>query len=93
MKQEKLANAELLAAKPSEGNNTITLAFVKKSTVECILMQRCSSLDGDDDKNQSFVNSLVTKVVDNLQISIKNIHIRYEDRLSDPGVSTDTYST
>ncbi|CAG8555201.1 10349_t:CDS:10 [Paraglomus brasilianum] len=59
LKQEKLANAELLAAKPSE--------------------------DGDDDKNQSFVNSLVTKVVDNLQISIKNIHIRYEDRLSDPG--------
>jgi len=39
----------------------------------------------DDQKNQSFVNQLVTKIVDNLQISINNIHIRYEDKLSDPG--------
>lgn len=35
-------------------------------------------------KNQSFTDSLVTKIVDNLQITIKNIHIRYEDRESVP---------
>lgn len=36
-------------------------------------------------KNQSFTQSLVTAIVDNVQISIKNIHIRYEDSISDPG--------
>ncbi|KAG6037900.1 hypothetical protein E4U41_004657 [Claviceps citrina] len=36
-------------------------------------------------KNQSFTQSLVTKVVDNLQVTVKNIHIRYEDSISAPG--------
>lgn len=30
-------------------------------------------------KQESFTESLITKVVDNLQITIKNIHLRYED--------------
>lgn len=30
-------------------------------------------------KNQSFTDSLVSKIIDNLQITIKNIHVRYED--------------
>ncbi|ODQ63120.1 hypothetical protein NADFUDRAFT_80833 [Nadsonia fulvescens var. elongata DSM 6958] len=30
-------------------------------------------------KNQSFTESLVNKIVDNVQITIKNIHVRYED--------------
>lgn len=36
-------------------------------------------------KNQSFTDSLVTKIIDNLQITINNIHIRYEDNYSVPG--------
>ncbi|CCJ30884.1 unnamed protein product [Pneumocystis jirovecii] len=47
-----------------------------------LLDQRVSR--NDTQKNQSFVNSLITKIVDNLQIIIKNIHIRYEDNISDP---------
>lgn len=39
----------------------------------------------EQQKNQSFTDSLVTKIVDNLQISVKNIHIRYEDSISTPG--------
>ena len=39
----------------------------------------------EQQKNQSFTDSLVTKIVDNLQISIKNIHVRYEDSISAPG--------
>lgn len=35
-------------------------------------------------KNQSFTDSLVTKIIDNLQITIKHIHIRYEDSTSVP---------
>ncbi|CAD1784077.1 similar to Saccharomyces cerevisiae YLL040C VPS13 Protein of unknown function [Maudiozyma barnettii] len=30
-------------------------------------------------ENESFMQSLITKVIDNIQISIKDIHIRYED--------------
>lgn len=29
--------------------------------------------------NESFTESLITKIVDNLQVTIKNIHVRYED--------------
>lgn len=36
-------------------------------------------------RNQSFIQSLVTAVVDNLQISIKNVHFRYEDSVASPG--------
>jgi vacuolar protein sorting-associated protein 13A/C len=39
----------------------------------------------EQQKNQSFVDSLVTKIVDNVQVSIKNIHVRYEDSISAPG--------
>ena len=31
------------------------------------------------------MTQLITKIVDNLQILIKNIHIRYEDKQSNPG--------
>ena len=33
----------------------------------------------DLSNNESFTESLVTKIVDNLQVTIKNIHVRYED--------------
>ncbi|ORY58482.1 uncharacterized protein BCR38DRAFT_489400 [Pseudomassariella vexata] len=36
-------------------------------------------------KSQSFTESLVTKIVDNLQVTVKNIHVRYEDAISAPG--------
>ncbi|KAF4595031.1 vacuolar protein sorting-associated protein vps13 [Ophiocordyceps camponoti-floridani] len=39
----------------------------------------------EQQKNQSFTQSLVTKIVDNLQITVKKIHIRYEDSISAPG--------
>lgn len=36
-------------------------------------------LSSDLSSNESFTESLVTKIVDNLQVTIKNIHVRYED--------------
>ena len=42
---------------------------------------------GKEDKTEegdSFVEKLATAVVKNLQISIQNIHVRYEDSVSDP---------
>ena len=38
----------------------------------------------DQKKNQSFTSSLVTAIVDNVQITVKNIHVRYEDSISNP---------
>ncbi|KAK0532867.1 Vacuolar protein sorting-associated protein 13 [Tilletia horrida] len=38
----------------------------------------------DTQKNESFTSSLITKIVDNVQITVRNIHIRYEDTLSNP---------
>ncbi|KAJ3104766.1 hypothetical protein HK100_004002, partial [Physocladia obscura] len=34
----------------------------------------------DEKQNASFITQLVTKIIDNLQLSIQNIHVRYEDR-------------
>lgn len=39
----------------------------------------------EQQKNQSFTQSMTTAIVDNLQVSIKNVHIRYEDSLAAPG--------
>lgn len=39
----------------------------------------------EEKKNQSFTQSLVTAIVDNVQVTVKNIHIRYEDSISAPG--------
>lgn len=36
-------------------------------------------------KSQSFTESLVSTIVNNLQITVKNIHVRYEDSISTPG--------
>ena len=36
-------------------------------------------------KQQSFSEALTTTIIDNVQIQVKNVHIRYEDALSDPG--------
>lgn len=32
-----------------------------------------------------FLSQLTTKIIDNLQFTLKNVHIRYEDKLSDVG--------
>jgi len=37
-------------------------------------------------QTQGLLQSLLTKVINNVQVTVKNIHIRYEDNLSVPGV-------
>lgn len=39
----------------------------------------------EDTNDGGFLAQLTNKVINNLQFEIKNIHIRYEDKLSDPG--------
>lgn len=53
----------------------------KLKDLEAIQSAVNSNLLPSDDPaaNESFTESLVTKIVDNLQVTIKNIHVRYED--------------
>jgi vacuolar protein sorting-associated protein 13A/C len=39
-------------------------------------------------QTQGLWASLIAKIINNFQITVKNIHIRYEDKLSVPGVSS-----
>ncbi|KAL1915167.1 uncharacterized protein VTP21DRAFT_7648 [Calcarisporiella thermophila] len=57
----------------------------KLTNWELLSTKSSVSSQEEDQKNASFLNQLITKIADNLQISIKNIHIRYEDRISTPG--------
>lgn len=42
-------------------------------------LQNLDPNDAQSKKQESFTESLLTKIVDNLQVTIKNIHLRYED--------------
>lgn len=42
----------------------------------------------DSQQSEGLIASLITKIVNNLQVSVKNIHVRYEDKMSVPGVRT-----
>jgi len=53
---------------------------------ELLHMRGQSEMSQDSPQSQGLIASLITKIVNNLQVSVKNIHIRYEDRLSVPGV-------
>lgn len=46
---------------------------------------RLSVPSEENTKEQGFAQALITKITNNVQITIKNIHIRYEDSLSCPG--------
>ncbi|CAO3621876.1 unnamed protein product [Mucor fragilis] len=41
--------------------------------------------DTNSKGSDGFITQLTNKIVDNLQFTMKNIHIRYEDKMSDPG--------
>ncbi|KAI7043547.1 vacuolar protein sorting-associated protein 13 [Hortaea werneckii] len=41
--------------------------------------------EAEQKKQQSFTAALTTTIIDNVQIQVKNVHIRYEDAVSDPG--------
>ncbi|KAK9707772.1 Vacuolar protein sorting-associated protein 13, partial [Basidiobolus ranarum] len=60
---------------------------LKQERLETIGLLRTQSNSGQGQENvksTSFATQLVTKIVDNLQVSINNIHIRYEDKISNP---------
>lgn len=40
----------------------------------------------DSPQTQGLLDSLIAKIINNVQVTVKNIHIRYEDNMSVPGV-------
>ncbi|KAK9457717.1 hypothetical protein V1511DRAFT_185294 [Dipodascopsis uninucleata] len=78
------ANQEYDAAEDERRKQLVKLE--KLEDVELLHQANPTSLSPEEQKkNQSFTESLVTKIIDNLQITIKNIHFRYEDTISAPG--------
>ena len=79
-KQEDEFNAE------EEESRTHAVKMEKLENAEMLKERNTEGLSQEEQqKSQSFTDSLVTAIVDNLQISIKNIHIRYEDSIAAPG--------
>lgn len=62
---------------------------VKLEKLESAELLKDRNTDGmskeEQQKQQSFTASLTTAIIDNLQVTVKNIHVRYEDSISDPG--------
>ena len=44
-----------------------------------------SILNTSSKKSKSYLQRLLTKILDNIEISVSNVHIRYEDSISIPG--------
>ncbi|GAA5995177.1 hypothetical protein JCM5350_001861 [Sporobolomyces pararoseus] len=58
----------------------------KLENAELLSTQSSPTMSAEEEKkNQSFIESLTSKVTSNLQLEIKNLHIRYEDKISVPG--------
>ncbi|CCL98963.1 uncharacterized protein FIBRA_00971 [Fibroporia radiculosa] len=52
---------------------------------ELLHMRGQSELTQDAPQSEGLIASLITKIVNNVQVSVKNIHVRYEDKMSVPG--------
>lgn len=57
---------------------------VKQELLETAELFKSSAKGPSAAENDSFMNALVTKIIDNLQVVIKNIHVRFEDNKSHP---------
>lgn len=61
------------------------LKMERLESAEILKEQNADGMSQEEQRrNQSFTQSLVTAVVDNLQVSIKNVHFRYEDSVASP---------
>ena len=69
-----------------EEKRAVAVKLEKLESAELLKERNTESMSPEEQqKNQSFTQSLVTAIVDNLQVSIKNVHVRYEDSIATPG--------
>ena len=81
VKLERLQNAEVLQMQAAgvQGIHRFVLGEHRSKP---------NSIQGteSDAQNQGFVASFLAKLLNNIQVTVKNVHIRYEDNISVPGV-------
>jgi vacuolar protein sorting-associated protein 13A/C len=79
-KEDEEYNAE------EEENRAHAVKMEKLDSAELLKERNTDGMSAEEQqKNQTFTASLLTAIVDNLQISVKNVHVRYEDSIADPG--------
>lgn len=81
-KAERLENAELLHVRgqPESQSGERCLSVLSPSFLTLLIQ-------AESTQSQGLVQSIIAKVINNVQVTIRNIHVRYEDKLSVPGVS------
>jgi len=58
----------------------------KLESAELLTTKPSAGMSAEDEaKNEGFIAAFTNRIVDNLQISVQNVHIRYEDDVSVPG--------
>jgi len=55
------------------------LSMKKDRLAQAETMKSFNETDEEDEKSNSFVQRLVTKIVDNLQVEVNKVHVRFED--------------
>ncbi|OAG41339.1 hypothetical protein AYO21_04502 [Fonsecaea monophora] len=69
-----------------EDRRAVAVKLEKLESAELLKERNTEAMSPEEQqKSQSFTQSFVTAIVDNLQVSIKNVHIRYEDSIATPG--------
>ncbi|KAJ9613902.1 Vacuolar protein sorting-associated protein 13 [Cladophialophora chaetospira] len=69
-----------------EEKRAAAVKLEKLESAELLKEQNTEAMSAEEQqKNQSFTSSFVTAIVDNLQVSIKNVHVRYEDSVATSG--------
>ncbi|KZS92954.1 vacuolar protein sorting-associated protein 13 [Sistotremastrum niveocremeum HHB9708] len=59
--------------------------FDRLENAELLQMKGQDAISDESQKQEGLVASLLAKVISNVQITVRNVHIRYEDKLSCPG--------
>ncbi|KAG6851060.1 hypothetical protein H0H93_002952 [Arthromyces matolae] len=71
---------------PQEDENRAQAAKLERlENAELLHMQSKTAAPDESSQSKGLWESLIAKVINNLQIIVKNIHMRYEDNLSVPG--------
>ncbi|OQO13215.1 hypothetical protein B0A48_01443 [Cryoendolithus antarcticus] len=69
-----------------EEDRAHSVKMEKLDSVEMLKERNTEGMSKEEQaKNQSFTAALTTTIIDNVQIQVKNVHIRYEDSISTPG--------
>ena len=66
----------------------VKLLAAEKAVERAALNKNKSEKDSDSSfAKNGYIQRLTTKIIDNIEITLRNVHIRYEDNLSIPGYS------